>query len=332
MNLKNTVMKKILLAVTAALAITGCSQNEEFDNAGQKAEIKMGTSAVTRATPMVTAKFGEFRAFGYAYTEDAYSSSVRGTNILEGSFKSTDQTNWTEADSKTFYWPSEGKVAFFGYSPSVLPDSKEYIYPSGGGYPTVAYKVNSNISDQADFLVAQLADQVKSANAVSLTFKHALTQVVFKLKGDDKNVEYTVTNITFKDLKDSGTYSYQAKDWTLEDASVASYSIVLADNNSFMGGDATAKTLEATDQLMILMPQKLTDAIVEVTFSAKKDNVEIFKSGVKTAKISETWSSGEKYIYTLVLKAGDELKVSGTVEDEWTSKDNTANVDTNKVS
>ena len=32
-------MKKILLAVTAALAITGCSQNEEFDSPSQKAEI-----------------------------------------------------------------------------------------------------------------------------------------------------------------------------------------------------------------------------------------------------------------------------------------------------
>ena len=32
-------MKKILLAVTAALAITSCSQNEEFENEGQKAEI-----------------------------------------------------------------------------------------------------------------------------------------------------------------------------------------------------------------------------------------------------------------------------------------------------
>ena len=29
-------MKKILLAVTAALAITSCSQNEEFENEGQK--------------------------------------------------------------------------------------------------------------------------------------------------------------------------------------------------------------------------------------------------------------------------------------------------------
>ena len=45
-------MKKILLAVTAALAITSCSQNEEFENAGQKAEINFGSivSNSTRAT------------------------------------------------------------------------------------------------------------------------------------------------------------------------------------------------------------------------------------------------------------------------------------------
>ena len=36
-------MKKILLAVTAALAITSCSQNEEFENEGQKTEINFTT-------------------------------------------------------------------------------------------------------------------------------------------------------------------------------------------------------------------------------------------------------------------------------------------------
>lgn len=41
-------MKKILLAVTAALAITSCSQNEEFEAPSQKAEINFNT-AVTRA-------------------------------------------------------------------------------------------------------------------------------------------------------------------------------------------------------------------------------------------------------------------------------------------
>ena len=44
-------MKKILLAVTAALAITGCSQNEEFESTGLKSEIVFNTivSKTTRA-------------------------------------------------------------------------------------------------------------------------------------------------------------------------------------------------------------------------------------------------------------------------------------------
>ena len=35
-------MKKILLAAVAALAIVGCSQNEEIEKAGEKAEINFG--------------------------------------------------------------------------------------------------------------------------------------------------------------------------------------------------------------------------------------------------------------------------------------------------
>ena len=49
-------MKKILLAVTAALAITSCSQNEEFENEGQKTEINFTTivSKATRASELKT--------------------------------------------------------------------------------------------------------------------------------------------------------------------------------------------------------------------------------------------------------------------------------------
>ena len=106
---------------------------------------------------MVTDNFAEFRAFGYAYKgEDAYGSATAGTNILDGSFTSTDHTNWAEKDSKKFYWPSEGKVTFFGYSPSELPASKTYTYPAGGGYPTITYTVNDAIASQVDFLVTQM--------------------------------------------------------------------------------------------------------------------------------------------------------------------------------
>ena len=40
-------MKKILLAVTTALAITGCSQNEEFDAPNQQTKIDF-TSVVRK--------------------------------------------------------------------------------------------------------------------------------------------------------------------------------------------------------------------------------------------------------------------------------------------
>lgn len=325
-------MKKILLAAMAALAITGCSQNEEFENAEQNAEIKIGTSVVTRAEPMVTANFKEFKAFGYSHTEAAYGASVKGTSILDGTFISEDQTNWTEKDSKKFYWPAEGYVTFFGYSPASLPNGSTYTYADAGGYPTITYSVNNVITDQVDFLVAKLENETKTTNAgsVSLAFKHALTQVVFKLKGDDPNVIYNVTNIKFNALKTTGTYNYADNLWTPADTPTADYSIDLTANNEFTGGDVNTITLEAKDQVMILMPQTVTDAVVEVTFSATKNNVEIFKSGVKTAKLSGAWAAGEKYVYTLLLKAGDEIKVSGALEEAWTSRKDSANVETNK--
>lgn len=49
-------MKKILLAAVAALAIVGCSQNEEIEKAGEKAEINFGTIVSQTVTFNITAK------------------------------------------------------------------------------------------------------------------------------------------------------------------------------------------------------------------------------------------------------------------------------------
>ena len=55
-------MKKILLAAVAALAIVGCSQNEEIEKAGEKAEINFGTvvKAGTKAAITETDNFATF--------------------------------------------------------------------------------------------------------------------------------------------------------------------------------------------------------------------------------------------------------------------------------
>ena len=40
----------------------------------------------------------------------------------------------------------------------------------------------------------------------------------------------------------------------------------------------------------------------------------------KTAELTGTWNVGEKNVYTLVLKAGDQIQVSGNIEKQWTPK------------
>mgnify|MGYP000802229564 CR=1 FL=1 len=72
-------MKKILLAVTAALAITGCSQNEEIEKAGEKAEINFG-AVVRNATRATIVNNADFVIMGQLNTEKCTKIILRCTN------------------------------------------------------------------------------------------------------------------------------------------------------------------------------------------------------------------------------------------------------------
>lgn len=307
-------MKKILFAAVATLAITSCSQNEEFD-AQKSYEIGFTKAAVTRATVMGTNDLRAFKVFGYAHTGD-YGIGSTGTSIMDGNYNSTDGSAWTEKDSKTFYWPVTDNVSFFAYSPIEVAEGA-YKYTTG--YPTISYTIEDAIADQADFLVCKLENQKKAGEGkVSLGFNHALTQVLFKLKGAEETATYTVTKVTIKGLKNMGTYNYADATWT-STSGIKDYSFIT--NKNFEGGDDNAVTLNENDQLMILMPQELNGVVVEVVYSVKTTtgNISLF-TGTRTATLSGTWGSGQKYTYTLALKAGDSMDVSGSVNDNWDPK------------
>lgn len=305
-------MKRFMLAAVAALAMVSCSQSEDFDAAQSGSEINFNT-AVTRGTVLVTNDFTKFKAYGYAHTE-AFSTTIVGEEIMNGTFNKV-ESNWSEAEGKKFYWPLTGKVTFFGYSPAT---DGTYSYASPG-YPTIAYKVNEAIASQVDFVVATVSDQEKAAS-VSLPFKHALTQVEFKLKGNDATVNYSVSKVILKGVKDEGTYNFGTKSWDVSaDDTTVDYTITLGTPVAFKGGDP-ATALTAADQLLIVMPQELTAATVEVTYSATKGITPLF-NGTHKASLTATWAVGERNTYTLALQAGDEIKVSGTLEDTWTPKE-----------
>ena len=203
-----------------------------------------------------------------------------------------------------------------------LSDTIVVMSEGTAGYPTIKYTINSTIATQTDFLVAKTVGMTKTPEGkVSLGFNHALTQIEFKLKGDDNDIIYTVTGLTLKGIAKSGSYSYETGKW-LADSATDDYTMGVL--STPVNGTSPVE-LTANTQLMILMPQTLSGASVEVTYSAKKvvDGKEVIlvnEGTTKTAELTGTWNVGEKNVYTLVLKAGDQIQVSGNIEKQWTPK------------
>lgn len=329
-------MKKSLFAVMAALAMASCSQNviDEIDNGGQKGkdEIHFGYSPVGRAAVMVTDNFEHFKVSAYTHTEATYASSTTTAELIPNTQFDYDKANkvWGATNKAVFYWPTSGYVTFFGYSPESITDYNK----TDGKAPTFTYTVKSDIASQEDVLVTQATKSATTDrnSAVSLKFNHALTQVYFKLIGEDTDLSYEVKSIAIKGLKDNGTYTYGTGWDASSDATTQDYTITLSPAKTFNGvadptkaQDADFTPLTANDQLMILMPQDLTSVTVEVTYSAKKGSVEVHSADKAISKtLTGTWDSGDKIAYKLVL-SGDKMEITGEVETTWTEKDGTLN-------
>lgn len=75
------IMKKILLAAVAALAIVGCSQNEEIEKAGEKAEINFGT-IVSKTTRAAETNLATLQGEGIGFTVYAYNSGTEDMSAV----------------------------------------------------------------------------------------------------------------------------------------------------------------------------------------------------------------------------------------------------------
>ncbi|MCS2617312.1 fimbrillin family protein [Bacteroides thetaiotaomicron] len=195
-------MKKVLLAIAAVATITSCSQNEEFENPAQNAEINFSTivSKSTRAVIIENKDFKKFTAYGYSHGETNFTGVVTSTIMSSAEYTKGEDGGWTT--SGRYYWPTSGKVTFFGYGGvATATYAKE-----DGKFPTLKYTVLTDINKQEDLLVAQQANKSKENNnpSVNLNFKHALAQVYFKLKGNDADLTYTVSKIELNKVRTEG--------------------------------------------------------------------------------------------------------------------------------
>lgn len=299
-------MKKILLAAVATLAMVSCSQNEidGIDNGKQdgRKEIKFGYSPVTRSTEITTSNFNHFIVYAYAGAD--YSSTAGNLIIDKGEFDKA--TDWTS--TKKYYWPETGNLSFLGYN---LDDAK---YKTDGAYPTLEYTIKSTIATQEDLLVSKEVNKAYSNSAISLPFKHALSQVLFTVEGDDADLTYTVEKIEINQVNSVGTYDYQTTTWTAT-STPADYTITPSANVE-VAGTAVESFADASG-VAILMPQDVTDKTIKITYSAKHTGGAAVKvESPATVTLKGSWTPGKRTTYKLVLSAA-QIKLAGAEETAW---------------
>jgi len=211
--------KNLFLFTIAALAMTGCSQDEVTNEVVHNNAIEFGTytgrPAQTRAATTTESIKNGFGVLAYYTGKDnwksdgsftpnfMYNQKVTGTNVAEGG---NTTTKWTYEPVK--YWPTtqNDKISFFAYAPYNDAGNDKGIELSGNSVantPTLKFTVADAVENMVDFVADVQIDMThkdkddsKSAvenSEVKFKFLHELTRVGF-VAVVDEDVKITSTN------------------------------------------------------------------------------------------------------------------------------------------
>lgn len=298
-NLKNTVMKKILLATVAALAITSCSQNEEFENAGQKAEIGFNT-VVNNSTRAVEVDLPGLKKQGFCvYAYNTGGATIENNAVLDKPIMKNEKVTWKDNKwgSATYYWPSTGNVQFFAYSSK---NALTLTTNEADAYPTlVDYEVANAAANQEDLLVAMATNKTKENSTVDFVFSHVLTQINFSIKSKiDDGLTYTLSKIEIVGANNKGTYNYKDNKWT-NLTGTAKYEYT-STNESFVGTEAKP----VNNEPLMLLPQDTSARKILISYTVTDtNNNEVYTTATpkEVDLTSVKWEVSKRIRYTLAL-------------------------------
>ncbi len=304
-----------LLMATALLA--ACSGDDITDNGGGATEIRLkadcwqvmtgGTRAATfDNAQQLEAETGGFMCCVYDYgTTTPYfdAVSVRYDN---------EEGAWKFQDGK-HYWPATGALDFFAYMPATVPSyitdvsdvAGQVTYASGNPqFKCVSLPVtNAGQDGIKEFIFAMAANQDKAhqgATGVALNFMHPFARINLNLSAGQL-YDVTINSITFKSVKNNGTYTHTATPdrWTTPTGDDTNLVVTL--NQEY--------TVTGKEQLLyapcLVIPQEWTGEIeVSATWTEWGETI----NSTVTATVPTTWLPGYSYDYVFTISSED-LKV-----------------------
>ncbi|MCQ2059245.1 MAG: fimbrillin family protein [Bacteroidaceae bacterium] len=304
-------MKKIyLFALTAVAVLAGCNDSKEQFNSENDQDLiqfqsvvgKQGTgkALIKGAVYPEDVPFGSF-AYALQQGQNWNDNFAQGTLFIdEAKIEKIGSDNlWTAKDIR-YYWPKQGSLTFFSYSPYSATSAIVSCNQTNG---IVAENFDATPSSGAqwnqDFMVSDIAkDQTKTIarNGVPTVFRHKLSTVLFKIGTLEKydsiksingaDTTYCAGSNVFKinafqvnNIKAKGDY-YQAMDTisaiTGNDTIIEGWFNQYNDSVDYIMYNGDAKTLswykeymdtlnteyaELVDSSFIVLPQVLTDSL-----------------------------------------------------------------------
>lgn len=314
-------MKKVLLATAAVFLMTGCSQNEEFENEAQNGEISIGTvvNKAPRAVIVDNTNFTAFKVSSFiAKAGTDYTKTALGDPYMDGVLYTGLKGNWTTGDVNKYYWPVGENVQFFGY-----PDGDvTFAVPAedAAGYPSLAVAIGTTAVAQKDLVVASENMVKPDNNKAMLNFKHILTKINFSYKPEDGTYTYAITGIKILGAKGgNATYTYAAPNaagtWSTGEAVSGGYDypVTVASSADVDG----YFTLDSPDGSLMLLPQSAVGVKIEITYSVEKDNHKFFDASKTVTLSAGSWDMGKSVRYKLALPIGGAEIGFDTEVAEW---------------
>lgn len=330
-----------LAAMAVAVSMASCSLEEVMEQPAQqaigfstfvgkstKAEIVGvgGTNGLT--TFYVFGKYGD--ASGGTYTNKVFENYVIDNVTSTGAAHSTDQ-----------YWVANKKYVFAAYS-NGNDKIETYVSFDDNGHITFT----DYIAGEKDLILAT-AEKTTGAtisdsdpSAVTLEFKHLLSQVAFEFKnGFTNGYKVAITYLKFN-VNNKATYSYQgnAYSWAMKNpAESADKEYTINEGNPFDGEEAN-KTQTSAYEFVIPQSNKgitasftvtvydTDGATVVATKEYKDGNAVPLATGTTTTPGGDNnaWTPGYKYKYTATIDANVlsdvmfPIKFKVTSVDTWT--------------
>ena len=339
----------MLWAIFGAL-LMGCS-DEEIANVETSSRNAIGfnvlsNAAETRAIPTTPSNLTDTDFDVFAFTADgtAFMGKVDtefghdGVNIV---YKDNKWDYKNAGDLR--YWPTE-PLDFYAFNPGTVSEDMMifYTWEASGAVQKIRYTCIDEYGANKghanyDVMYAMTKGQTKATNngVVKFTFKHILSQVVFKAKTEYDNMQVNIKDIKIFNVKMGGVYTLPATadgtgSWAVGDwpeSSTGGGFITVVQGKFIEVNSNTTATDISEKTPMLNIPQKLTawkvseeatntkikadgahQCYLSITCKIQQSGGYLLGSadsyGTIYVPFGDTWVAGKRHIYTLIFGGG----------------------------